>query len=185
MISRQFIGTILLAAWLTGLTTFNVAVHDFDINKKVEWQVLYIVSIFCIPLGHVLQYVMLWFFFQFDEGFFTQSTAYFEYKPTEKQQSKEKSVLHKDESNVCCNMACRWPIEQSQSKSEQFTLNPGEWRQTPPLLLTKKGNSPSMDASDVDSLEECQENLKEDVETLLNTMTMIDKDLNQMELDTI
>ena len=181
MISRQFIGTILLAAWLTGLTTFNVAVHEFDINKKVEWQVLYIVSIFCIPLGHLLQYVMLWFFFQCDEGFFTQSTAYFEYKPLEKQQSKVKNVLCEDEHNIYCNMACSWPIEKSSSKSEQFSFNPGEWREAP-LPLTKKGDSP---CSDEESLKGSQEKLNEDVETLLHTMTIIDKDLNQMELDTI
>ena len=76
---RQFIGTILLLVWLIVLSIDNFTTHRFDIDKSVEWQIFYCTGILVVPLGHLLQYVVLGFSYRFDEGFFTQSTTYFEY----------------------------------------------------------------------------------------------------------
>ena len=76
---RQFIGIMFLLCWLIVLTIDNLITHKFDISNSQEWQTLYYTVMIVTPFGHFLQYVILGYSYKFDEGFFTQSTTYFEY----------------------------------------------------------------------------------------------------------
>ena len=90
--ARKYIATILLLVWLIVFCLSNYITHDFDIDKSVnEYQTFYCIGIVVVPLGHLLQYVLLDFSYRYDEGFFTQSTAYFEYS---KLPRNDKQVLN-------------------------------------------------------------------------------------------
>ena len=92
---RQFIGIMFLLAWLIVLTMDNLLTHQFDISNSQEWQTLYYIVMIVTPLGHILQHVILGYSYKFDEGFFTQSTAYFEYT---RHESKE--LIATDKTNM-------------------------------------------------------------------------------------